>query len=65
MRILPQEEAHPKPNKTIVYMFMAVAMLGMAFFVYNWWKCRQSKVLHETYEDDEGFKGTNMYPKNI
>jgi hypothetical protein len=25
---------------------------GLGFFVYNWWKCRRSRVLQEEYGED-------------
>lgn len=61
-----EENNHPKPDKTIVYIFMAVAMGGLAFFVYNWWKCKQSRVIHEEYEGDGAeFQGANIYHKDL
>ena len=43
---------------------MIMIMCGMIFFVYNWWKCRQSRVLDDEvemneYDFDEEDEGEN------
>lgn len=64
MRIL-QEAEHHKPDKTVVYFFMAMAMGGLVFFVYNWWKCRKNRVIEEQYDDDSPeYAGANIYQKS-
>ena len=49
-----QSQPRPKPNKTVVYIFMVLVFLGMAYFVYNWWRCRQNRILEQ--ENDEDFE---------
>lgn len=54
LRILQEDGPGPKkPSKVVVYIFMIIIMGGMCFFVYNWWKCRQSRVLENENELDE------------
>lgn len=47
------DNADIKPDKRIVYAFMGIACAGMAFFVYNWWKCRKNRVIEEMYDGNE------------
>ena len=51
------------PSKFIAYVFMIILFGALIFFVYNWWKCRQSRVLEQESDDfgsefgqDTGFK---------
>lgn len=49
-----EDEGRPKkPSKIVVYFFMIIIMGGMCFFIYNWWRCRQSRVLENENELDE------------
>jgi Tfp pilus assembly protein PilO len=35
-------------------VLLLVALVGgLGFFVYNWWKCRKSRVLEDEYDDDQ------------
>ena len=54
LRILQDEgERRPnKPSKAVIYFFMAVIMGGMIFFVYNWWRCRNSRQQHLERENE-------------
>lgn len=48
-----QLQQKKKPPKGVIYFFMIMIFLGMVFFVYNWWKCRQSRVLEDEVEMNE------------
>ena len=39
------------PSKAVAYVFMAIVTLALGFFVYNWWRCRQSRVIDQEMED--------------
>lgn len=64
-RELQSKDAQKKPPKEVIYFFMIVIFLGMVFFAYNWWKCRQSRVLEDETEmtgydfDDEEPKASS------
>ena len=45
-----QQNSDNKPSKTVAYIFMGIIFLGLVYFVYNWWKCRQSRVLEDEVE---------------
>lgn len=56
------------PSKLIAYVFMIILFGALIFFVYNWWKCRQSRVLEQESDDfgsefgqDSGFKPSKPY----
>lgn len=66
-RLLPAQEP---PSKVVAYIFMGIIGLALVFFVYNWWRCRQNRVIEEEletyqheYGDDEkpGFKPSKAY----
>lgn len=61
---------HKPPSKAVAYAFMGIIALAMVFFVYNWWRCRQNRVIEEEMEDYQhdysnekppGFKPTQTY----
>ena len=67
-RLLPQREP---PSKVVAYIFMGVILLALVFFVYNWWRCRQSRVIEEEmedhkhqYDDEEDYKPSSNYKKD-
>lgn len=47
-----EEQEHPL-SQIIVILLLVALIGGLLFFVYNWWKCRQSRVLEEEYADLE------------
>lgn len=56
------------PSKLVAYVFMVILFGALIFFVYNWWKCRQSRVLEQESDDfgsefgqDSGFKPSKPY----
>jgi cytoskeletal protein RodZ len=60
LRELQTKQDPKKPPKEVIYFFMIIIFLGMVFFAYNWWKCRQSRVLEDEtemtgyeFDDDE------------
>jgi len=62
-----QLQAQTPPSKTVAYIFMGVIFLALVFFVYNWWRCRQSRVIEQEMEDynheydDNSFKPSPAY----
>ena len=63
IRVLPQNKAAEPPNKIVAYVFMGIILLALVFFVYNWWRCRQSRVIEQEmedhkhqYDDDDDFR---------
>jgi len=50
-RLLQQQQRGEAPAKIIIYIFMLFILLGMCFFVYNWWRCRQNRVLENEMEE--------------
>jgi hypothetical protein len=66
-----QQNSDNKPSKTVAYIFMAIIFLGLIYFVYNWWRCRQSRVIdqeledynHNYNDDEQNFKPTKRADK--
>lgn len=56
------------PSKLVAYIFMIILFGALIFFVYNWWRCRQSRVLEQEADDfgaefgqENSFKASKPY----
>lgn len=50
--------------KTVLYIVMGLASLGLIFFIINFIRCRMSRAHLEEYEDEEENKINISYKSN-